>query len=75
MQKSISRRKFLKTTAAGSAALALSATSYSRIIGANDRISIGIIGCGSRGIGAHMTGVHKPTSGSRRCQGKRMVRS
>jgi len=59
MQKSISRRKFLKTTAAGSAALALSATSYSRVIGANDRISIGIIGCGSRGIGAHMTGVHK----------------
>ncbi|NIP27450.1 MAG: Gfo/Idh/MocA family oxidoreductase [Phycisphaerae bacterium] len=59
MQKSISRRKFLKTTAAGSAAWALSATSYSRIIGANDRISIGIIGCGSRGIGAHMTGVHK----------------
>ncbi|HUS73584.1 MAG TPA: Gfo/Idh/MocA family oxidoreductase, partial [Sedimentisphaerales bacterium] len=59
MQKSFSRRKFLKTAAAGSAALAISTTSYSRIIGANDRISIGIIGCGSRGVGAHMAGVHK----------------
>jgi predicted dehydrogenase len=33
--------------------------SYSRVLGANDRISIGIIGCGSRGVGTHMPGVHK----------------
>ncbi|MHC4509333.1 MAG: Gfo/Idh/MocA family protein [Planctomycetota bacterium] len=58
MQGSYSRRKFLKTAAAGSAALAMSATSYSRVIGSNDRISIGIIGCGGRGVGAHMPGVH-----------------
>jgi len=38
--------------------MALSTTSYSRIIGANERISIGQIGCGSRGIGAHMAGIH-----------------
>ena len=59
MQNSYSRRKFLKTAAAGSAALALSAASYSRVVGANDRISIGIIGCGGRGLGAHMPGVNK----------------
>ena len=43
--------------AAGGTAAAMSALSYSRVIGANDRISIGIIGCGSRGIDAHMAGV------------------
>ena len=58
MNGSYSRRKFLKTAAAGSATFALSAASYSRVIGANDRISIAQIGCGSRGIGAHMGGVH-----------------
>ncbi len=35
---------------AGSAALALSAGSYSRILGANDRINVGVIGCGNRGM-------------------------
>jgi len=58
MKGSYSRRKFLKAAAAGSAALAMSAKSYSRVVGANDRISIGIIGCGSRGVGAHMPGVN-----------------
>ncbi|MHC4699997.1 MAG: Gfo/Idh/MocA family protein, partial [Planctomycetota bacterium] len=58
MQGSYSRRKFLQTAAAGSATFALSASSYSRVIGANERISIGQIGCGGRGIGAHMAGVH-----------------
>ena len=58
MQGLFSRRNFLKTATAGSAALALSAASYSRVLGANDRISIGQIGCGGRGVGAHMAGVH-----------------
>ena len=53
------RREFLKGAAAGTAALALTAASQRRVLGANDRISIGIIGCGQRGFGAHMTGVHK----------------
>ncbi|MHC4566941.1 MAG: twin-arginine translocation signal domain-containing protein [Planctomycetota bacterium] len=52
MQGSYSRRKFLQTAAAGSATFALSASSYSRVIGANDRISIAQIGCGGRGISA-----------------------
>ena len=58
MQGSYSRRKFLKTAAVGSATFALSASSYSRVIGANDRISVAQIGCGGRGVGAHMAGVH-----------------
>ena len=56
MEQHYSRRKFLKTATAGAAAL--SAASYARVIGANERISIGQIGCGGRGIGAHMKGVH-----------------
>jgi len=58
MNQNLSRRNFLKTTVAGGTAMALSARSYSRIKGANERISIGQIGCGGRGVGAHMAGVH-----------------
>ena len=57
MQNSMSRRAVLKAGVGGGAALAFSAASYARVIGANDRISIGQIGCGSRGVGAHMAGV------------------
>jgi predicted dehydrogenase len=59
MKSFYSRRKFLKTAASGSAALALSAVSYGRVIGANDRLSIGIIGCGGRSLGSHMPDIHK----------------
>ncbi len=52
------RRQFLATASTG-AALSMTATSYGRIAGANERIAIGLIGCGGRGYGAHMTGVHK----------------
>jgi predicted dehydrogenase len=51
----LSRRKFIGKTAAGllgaavtSGATSMSAASYNRIIGANDRISIGFLGCGGR---------------------------
>jgi predicted dehydrogenase len=43
------RRDFLRT--AGSGAAALTAASYSRVLGAADRIRIGVIGCGDRGTG------------------------
>lgn len=56
--KNLSRRSFIgKTTAAmAGAALAsgsssLSAASYERVKGANDRINIGFLGCGARGNG------------------------
>ena len=46
----VSRRTFLGG-AAGSAMLPFTASSYNRIIGANDRIQIGQIGCGHRAVG------------------------
>ena len=59
MSQTSSRRDFLKTTSVGAAALTMSATSYARIVGANQRISIGVIGCGGRGVHAHMKGVNR----------------
>jgi len=59
MKRSLSRRGLLKAGVGGSAVLAFSAASYSRILGANDRISIGVIGCGNRGVNAHMAGVNQ----------------
>ncbi len=58
MKSPFSRRKFLKTTSLGASAMAVSTSSYGRIVGANDRISVGIIGCGVRGQGGHMKGIH-----------------
>ncbi len=53
--KELSRRKFIGKTAAGIAGAAvisnssaLTASSYRRIMGANDRINIGFLGCGAR---------------------------
>jgi predicted dehydrogenase len=43
-----SRRDFLKLTGAGVAATALSASSYSRVLGANDRVGVGIVGFSDR---------------------------
>lgn len=43
----IRRRDLLRRTAIG--AIAFSASSYERILGANDRIGMGLIGCGGRG--------------------------
>ena len=45
---SVDRRDFIKTATAATAATALS---YTRILGANDRVRLGLIGCGSRGVG------------------------
>ena len=44
----VPRREFIKTVSAATAATALS---YSRILGANERVQLGLIGCGSRGVG------------------------
>ncbi len=51
MQTEISRRDFV------GAALAATAISGARVLGANDRISIGIIGCGDRGRGSHIADI------------------
>ena len=54
----LSRRKFIGKTATGivglavsSSASSMSATSYKRIVGANDRINIGFLGFGDRSRG------------------------
>jgi TAT (twin-arginine translocation) pathway signal sequence len=44
----IPRRDFVKTVAAATAATALSSA---RVLGANERVRLGLIGCGSRGVG------------------------
>src|SRR5260370_986003 len=49
MTKAVSRRSLIAGTVA--AALPFTARSYARIIGANDRIQIGEIGCGHRASG------------------------
>jgi hypothetical protein len=64
---SVPRRDFLKSTAkiAAGTAIAtatprfLTAAERARSIGANDRIRIAQIGCGSRGRTAHMDGIYK----------------
>ena len=47
----MSRRTLLQTTGTLAGAMALSARSYGRVIGANDRIRIGMIGCGGMASG------------------------
>ena len=47
-ENTVPRREFIKTVGAATAASALS---YSRILGANERVQLGLIGCGSRGVG------------------------
>ncbi len=49
----ITRRGFLKGTVMAGAVMALPS---SRVRGANDRIRVGLIGCGGRGVGAHLPG-------------------
>jgi predicted dehydrogenase len=65
MNTNLNRRDFLKTSAtlAAGATLAsrgiLTAAERTRAIGANDRIRIGLIGCGDRGVNTHMASIHK----------------
>ncbi|NOT63715.1 MAG: Gfo/Idh/MocA family oxidoreductase, partial [Acidobacteria bacterium] len=47
MNSNFERRDFLKQ--AGAASLAMTAASYSKVLGANDRVRLGIIGPGARG--------------------------
>ena len=46
VQNCLSRRSFLKATGAVAAGMALSAKGYAAAAGANDRLNIGVIGCG-----------------------------
>lgn len=62
--KEISRRKFIKNSAIAALGVGIMPESLTilkqgRAIGANDRIRIGIIGCGKRGNNVFMDGVYK----------------
>ncbi len=53
-QDKLSRRKFIQTSSLAAATVpTLTAGGYARVSGANDRLKVGIIGCGSIG-GAHL---------------------
>lgn len=54
---SLSRRNFLAATGAATAAVAWTANSYAKIVGANDRIRIGFIGAGGMG-NAHLGAIN-----------------
>jgi predicted dehydrogenase len=54
---SSTRRDFLKRAGIATAAVSMSASSYARVVGANERILIGVIGCGDRGLRAHMPAI------------------
>jgi predicted dehydrogenase len=56
----VHRRDFLKTTAAGAAALSLTAASASRVYGANERIGVAFIGTGGR-CQAHISVINQLT--------------
>ena len=44
----INRRQFIEKSVAAVAAISWPAASYARIVGANDRVRVGVIGCGDR---------------------------
>ncbi len=49
LKEKVNRRDFLRKSAGGAVAAALSARSFSRTLGANEAIGVGFIGCGGRG--------------------------
>ena len=50
-EKSLSRRTFLVASGVAATTVALTAKSYARVIGSNDRIRVGFIGAGGMGSG------------------------
>src|SRR5262245_54667925 len=56
--KTLSRRRFLKTSLAGAAACTLSPRSWSQTVGANDSIRVGVVGINGRG-GSHISELGK----------------
>ena len=52
MTEQINRRDFFKRAAVGTAgvSLAMSGASTGSVLGANDRIRLGLIGCGRQGV-------------------------
>ena len=68
-----SRREFFKSATVGTAALAMTARSYARVAGANDRIRVGQIGCGNREILLWLRRMIAERHSRRRCAGLRRI--
>lgn len=69
MSHPFTRRSFIYTTAGtalvlGGRTASSAASTRVRSVGANDRIRIGVIGCGNRGIGTHIAGIHQHSAAS-----------
>src|SRR6516162_4617072 len=47
-RSNVNRRDFLKTSAAGAAALSLTAASANRVLGSNERVGVAFLGVGGR---------------------------
>ena len=73
MSETVNRRSFLKGAAAGAAALSLSAASYARVYGANERIGVGFVGVGGR-CQAHLDIINKLSQGRQRRRAGRRLR-
>ncbi len=52
----LSRRRFIQSSAAASAALLLPAASWARVLGSNERLTFGVIGTGGQGH-SHLAGL------------------
>ena len=52
----ISRREFVKRSAAATAAIGYPMVASATVLGANDQIAVGVVGLGGRGTGAHVPG-------------------
>ncbi len=61
MENLISRRGFINASGQAAGAAAISATFPQKVLGANDRIRIGIIGVGGMGGGNHLKWLHSRT--------------
>jgi len=49
MPEELNRRKFMQKTALATSAIGLASASYSRVLGANEKLNVAIIGCGRMG--------------------------
>lgn len=56
-KSTLSRRRFIRSTSAAVAAFSVMPAASRRVLGANERIGVGFIGCGGRS-GAHLKAVH-----------------
>ena len=55
----INRRGFMKSMAVGATAYSMAAVTRARAEGANDRLSVAVLGCGDRSKGSLMPGLHR----------------